>query len=225
MLFLLLVAVACAAEPESIEITVEVPVEVPVELPVEVTVEVPLEVTRIVKEVAEVEVTRLVEVEVDVTRIVTQEKIVTATPTTTVENLPTPAPIVQATSPPTSVRDSLLLSMQTMRDALRDLGWMLDSAINLTAERVVAINDLIVASPEYDVTNEDALVQTAYANYRLAIVTFASGSRDLILHARDFIARGETCSVIPQIQCGLARIAIDDALVMIGSGIDSMEQQ
>ena len=88
LLFLLVLVVACSAEPETVEVTT--------------IVEVPVEVTRIVEEIAEVDVTRLVEVEVtrevevevdvEVTTIVIQtvEKLVT--PTHTPTNTPTPGP-------------------------------------------------------------------------------------------------------------------------------------
>jgi hypothetical protein len=87
LLFMLVLVVACSAEPETVEVTVEVPVEVPVE------------VTRVVSEVAEVEVTRLVEVEVEVTRLV--EHIVTATYTPTPLITPTPSNTPTITPIPT----------------------------------------------------------------------------------------------------------------------------
>jgi len=222
VLMLVFVLTACGAESETVEVTVEVPVEV-----TRIVSEVAeVEVTRVVTEVVEVEVTRLFEVEVEVTRVVEVEKLITATPKPTDEIIPTATP----TSPPITyeipvnrISDSLLISMKTVRGDLRDLGGMLDGTSSMSAQRIVEIYDRVNASPTYDVTGENLTVQTAHANYRSAVSIFTTSSRDLALHAKDFLASGADSSSIPFQQWGVARQSINNALDILNPAIESLE--
>lgn len=205
--------ISCGGQPESVEVTkiVEVTRLVPEYIEVEITV--PVEYTKEVVVRSEVEVTRLVEV----------EKIITATPLPTEEINPALTPTEQPSPTYISVRGSLLSSMKAVRENLRDLGGMLDGSGSMSAQSVVEIYDSVEAAPDFNVTGESSTVQAAYTNYRSAISIFLTGSRDLALHARDFLASGAEGSSIPFQQWGVARQSINDALDKLNPAIESLE--
>lgn len=224
LLFVLALS-ACSAEPATVEVTRIVTQQPEIwEVTRLVWVEVP--VTRIVEltpEIPEVEDTRIVRIEgkteVEVTRVV--ERVVTATPEPTVE--PTPTVEEQASSPVLSTGSGLLSAMKGVRNDLVAFGGMLDGASTWSAQTIVELYDNITGAPEFNVTGESATLQGAYDSYRSAISLFTVNARDLVQHARDFLASGDDSSSVPYQQWGMARQAVNDAQDILNPAIDSLE--
>lgn len=227
ILFLgLLFVVACSAEPVEVTRVIENDVEVTrlievtreVEQEVEVTreVEVPVEIT------LEVEVTRIVEVEVEVTAIPTE------TPTPLPTNTPLPPSTNQDNSAPAteeaSIEETLLATMIQARTNMQNLGGMIDAALRsggISCQAIVDTYDSVVLAPTFDVTNENPVVQNAYAGYRAAIDVFGNGVRDMAENCRTAIAENSGTTIGFQ-QWGLARQEVNSAVDTIHPAIQSL---
>jgi hypothetical protein len=225
ILLSLLVLVACSAGPETVEVTRVVPSIV--------------EVTRIVTEVEEVEVTRLIEVpveipvevpvttEVEVTRLVEVEIIVTAVvfPTATPSATPTAMPPTAAGQPSTT-GSSLLQAMINVQSNLVTFGGFVDAAVrgdSIPCSETVATYDRVATAPEFNVAGSNATMQNAYNNYRAAVSVFTTSARDMTQNCRDFLAGGSTSTSIPFQQWGAARQGVNDAQDLLNPAIQSLQ--
>lgn len=225
----LLLLVACGAEP------VEVTREVTIEKEVEVTRIVEVEVVNEVEVIEEVEVTRIVEVqtEVEVTRIVEVEVEVTAVPTETPLPTPTNTPAPRAANPEPSpteapvadLQEQLLASMLQTRINIDAYGGMIDFALrrgSIDCQQIVNTYDAILNAPTYDVTNANDLVKNAYPAYRSAITVFTNASRDMSENCRNFLANPEQSGGIDALQWGMARLEVGTAVSIIQPAILSL---
>lgn len=225
--FVVALLVACGgaeATPEQVEVTRIVTAE-PIVNEVEVTTIVEKEVTRVVE--VEVPVTVEVVQEVEVTRM--QEIVVTATPTETPTPEPTAIPqqadvSAPSPAPATDVKPALLSSMTLVRNQFHEYGGIIDNAMTtglVSCPRVIEIYDTVVASPIYDTSSSEDVVNNANAVYRRAIDVFANGARDMTQNCRDFMLT-QGPSPIPFQQWGVARQQVDVAVNTIHPAIQSL---
>jgi hypothetical protein len=213
---------SCSSEPETIEVTRVVTEidEVEVTRMVEVTRLIESEITRVV----EVEVTREVEVAVEseVTRLV--EVVVTATPV--------PVPEATSTTEAAASQESqsapsvgMLQAMYNVRSSLETIGGYIDAALrgdSVPCDSTIKIYDRVANAPTFS-TGGNPVTENAYNNYRNAVSLFTVGSRDLVQNCRDLIAGPDESGTIPFQQWGMSRQSVNDALDAIHVAIQILE--
>lgn len=156
---------------------------------------------------------------------------VTPTPTPTASSTPTPTPTalpVSSTLPPapTSVQQSLLTSMQTLRRHIQLLANDQGGVIYCTRthDQSIAVNyEAVIAMPGYDVATETAIIQDAYNRYQQAIETIRTTNRDLYTFCVNWLAGTATGNTIPFQTWGYARQGVNDALSILEPGIVALE--
>lgn len=216
---------ACAAEPETIietvvqEATVEVLQTVEVTRQVEVTVEVTRQV-EVTKEVP-VEVTRLVEVVITATPESTQEPIPTNTLVSEVAAQPAITPAPEASPTPESDVTVLLLqaskSLQEHIYNFRDHGMATGNC-----DVVVENQDNFLAAPSFDVSGASDEVRWAYDHYLAALELAKDAALGISEGCRNAIAT-QTSFSITGFNYNDIQGKLDRAIEEVKLGIDLLE--